>query len=83
MRAVGPEASLYFIAWIFIGNFILLNLFLAMLLDSFSNPNTLEKIDEEKTRRGGIVTFQDEEEPIKKAIKEIAILRVLGTKKRK
>jgi hypothetical protein len=25
----------YFISWIFIGNFILLNLFLAILLDSF------------------------------------------------
>ena len=27
--------SAYLIAWIFIGNFILLNLFLAILLDSF------------------------------------------------
>jgi len=27
--------SIYLIAWIFIGNFILLNLFLAILLDSF------------------------------------------------
>jgi len=25
----------YYIAWIFVGNFILLNLFLAILLDSF------------------------------------------------
>jgi len=36
----GPEnpkilVSIYLIAWIFIGNFILLNLFLAILLDSF------------------------------------------------
>lgn len=27
--------SVYLIAWVFIGNFILLNLFLAILLDSF------------------------------------------------
>ena len=30
-----PITTLYFISWIFIGNFILLNLFLAILLDSF------------------------------------------------
>lgn len=28
-------SCLYYISWIFIGNFILLNLFLAILLDSF------------------------------------------------
>jgi hypothetical protein len=33
--------SAYYIAWIFIGNFILLNLFLSILLDSF-----LEEEDE-------------------------------------
>jgi len=27
--------SVFYIAWIFLGNFILLNLFLAILLDSF------------------------------------------------
>jgi len=27
--------AVFFISWIFIGNFILLNLFLAILLDSF------------------------------------------------
>jgi hypothetical protein len=27
--------SIYYIVWIFLGNFILLNLFLAILLDSF------------------------------------------------
>ena len=34
--------SIFYIAWIFLGNFILLNLFLAILLDSF-----LEEEDEE------------------------------------
>ena len=32
---VGSYSTLYFVSWIFIGNFILLNLFLAILLDSF------------------------------------------------
>jgi hypothetical protein len=31
---------LYFISWIFIGNFMLLNLFLAILLDSFSEEES-------------------------------------------
>ena len=31
----GSLSTLYFVSWIFIGNFILLNLFLAILLDSF------------------------------------------------
>ena len=33
----------YYITWIFVGNFILLNLFLAILLDSF-----LEEDDEQE-----------------------------------
>lgn len=32
----GVVSSIYFISWIFIGNFMLLNLFLAILLDSFA-----------------------------------------------
>lgn len=37
MRAGSPWMSaLYLISWIFIGNFMLLNLFLAILLDSFT-----------------------------------------------
>ena len=35
----GPFSSLFLISWIFIGNFVLLNLFLAILLDSFSENN--------------------------------------------
>ena len=38
---------MYYIAWIFIGNFILLNLFLAILLDSF-----LGEDDEEEDAEG-------------------------------
>jgi hypothetical protein len=36
IRAVGPSAALYFVSWVFLGNFVLLNLFLAILLDSFN-----------------------------------------------
>ena len=36
----------YFISWIFLGNFILLNLFLAILLDSFLEEGEEEDIDE-------------------------------------
>ena len=32
-----PLTIVYFISWIFIGNFMLLNLFLAILLDSFTD----------------------------------------------
>lgn len=37
MRGAGPFSCIYFITWIFLGNFVLLNLFLAILLDSFSD----------------------------------------------
>lgn len=32
----GKGSALFFIIWIFIGNIVLLNLFLAILLDAFS-----------------------------------------------
>lgn len=35
----------YFISWIFIGNFMLLNLFLAILLDSFVEEDEAENTD--------------------------------------
>ena len=41
--SVGPFVSnLYLISWIFLGNFMLLNLFLAILLDSFTTPEETE-----------------------------------------
>jgi hypothetical protein len=45
----GPFSALYFIAWIFIGNFVLLNLFLAILLENFSEDSKQhsEDADEE------------------------------------
>jgi hypothetical protein len=35
----GEFSALFFISWIFIGNFALLNLFLAILLDQFSEAS--------------------------------------------
>ena len=34
--SAGPASSLFLISWVFLGNFILLNLFLAILLDGFT-----------------------------------------------
>jgi hypothetical protein len=35
MDALGSAAALYFVAWIIIGNYIMLNLFLALLINNF------------------------------------------------
>ena len=48
--------AIYYISWIFIGNFILLNLFLAILIDSFGESNanlemTDEQIEEEERQK--------------------------------
>ena len=40
--------SIYYISWIFIGNFILLNLFLAIVIDSFSEVDKETTGDEEE-----------------------------------
>ena len=42
--------AIYFVSWIFIGNFILLNLFLAILIDSFSSEETESVNDIEQSR---------------------------------
>ena len=34
-----PISALYFIAWVFLGNFMILNLFLAIILDSFTDES--------------------------------------------
>lgn len=36
--------AIFYVSWIFIGNFILLNLFLAILLDSFLEENDEEEM---------------------------------------
>jgi len=35
---------MYFVSWIFIGNYVLLNLFLAILLDGFDSSDLDENI---------------------------------------
>ena len=39
--------SIYYISWIFIGNFILLNLFLAILIDSFNEADAELETEED------------------------------------
>jgi len=59
MRTSNPKfvTAIFYISWIFIGNFILLNLFLAILLDSFvQDDDTTEEelqaeIDAEQKRK--------------------------------
>ena len=47
MRTQNPKyvTAIFYVSWIFIGNFVLLNLFLAILLDSFVND---EEVSEEQ-----------------------------------
>ena len=40
--------TLYFVSWIFVGNFMLLNLFLAILLDSFADIEEDENLSKER-----------------------------------
>lgn len=40
--------AIYYVSWIFIGNFILLNLFLAILIDSFSSEEDDTKANAEE-----------------------------------
>lgn len=42
-----PISALYFISWVFLGNFMLLNLFLAILLDSFTEEAPHKKLEDE------------------------------------
>ncbi|CAI2364628.1 unnamed protein product [Moneuplotes crassus] len=48
MDQSGWTAAIYLISWIFIGNFVLLNLFLAILLDSFVEEDEEEKKEMEE-----------------------------------
>ena len=55
-RPFGPSAAAYFVCLVVIGNFIFLNLFLAILLKDFEDPENfkIKKKDEKK----------EEEEPV-------------------
>jgi hypothetical protein len=41
-------AALFYVGWVFLGNFMLLNLFLAVLLDSFTEDEDEEENNGEK-----------------------------------
>lgn len=47
--------ALYYISWVFLGNFILLNLFLAILLDSFlveeDEDENIEELNRQKKKK--------------------------------
>ena len=45
MRTSNPKyvTAIFYVSWIFIGNFVLLNLFLAILLDSFVNDEEMSE----------------------------------------
>jgi hypothetical protein len=45
MESSGPMAAVYFLIWMFIGHFVLLNLFLAALVHNFSCETTEEKLE--------------------------------------
>lgn len=42
----GPASALYFIVWIFLGNYILLNLFMSVLLESFSEAALISVVNQ-------------------------------------
>ena len=50
MRSTNPKpvTAIFYISWIFIGNIVLLNLFLAILLDAFISENEATEITEEE-----------------------------------
>ena len=58
--------AIYYISWIFIGNFILLNLFLAILIDAFgTEDDEMEELSEneiEIARSKKLKALNDEKE---------------------
>ena len=48
MRSVGVAMSFYFVLWITLGNWVLLNLFLAILLENFASQDRVEDVDLEQ-----------------------------------
>lgn len=78
MKATSPAAIFLILPAFVIGNFVILNLFLALLLNSFSADSDEEPEDEEEKKR------KEEEKKRKKKEKErkrrLDILRMLGRK---
>jgi hypothetical protein len=53
---------IYFLSWIFVGNFSLLNLFLAILLDGFGSPEAENDMNEAENELEGNNEENDDEE---------------------
>lgn len=72
MRATNPAAALYFLSIVIIGNYVVLNLFLAILLDKFAGGNEDEDIDRQGSQDSdrapvGVHTLSDVEDVTKQA----------------
>lgn len=68
---VGPWVpAVFYISWIFIGNFILLNLFLAILLDSFV-PDDEDNLTEEEEAAKAKLKEQKQEAREKEKIRKL------------
>jgi uncharacterized membrane protein len=61
MRTVGSWACLYFIAIVVIGNYVVLNLFLAILLDNFSGLDTGGGDGDQDARHAALVELKQAE----------------------
>jgi len=70
--AVGPWVpAIYYIVWIFIGNFILLNLFLAILLDSFLDEDDDDNLSDEEIAAKAKIKEMKQEAREKERIRKI------------
>ena len=61
----GWSAAIYLISWIFLGNYVLLNLFLAILLDSFVEEDEEEKKEQQEQDQLNGLTDQPNNEDSK------------------
>ena len=75
MRATSPAAIFFILPAFVIGNFVILNLFLALLLNSFSAGEDEQPEDEEEKKRK-----EEEKKKKKKKKKRLDILGLLGKK---
>lgn len=65
------QSSAFLIVWIFVGNFILLNLFLAILLDSFIEEDEEEEDEDERAERISLKQQRAEEKAKRKNRKKV------------
>jgi len=68
--------GIYYISWIFIGNFILLNLFLAILIDAFGDEDA-ELEDSPETEKAAEFALQNRSKRLKEEKEKR--MRKLGT----